>query len=122
MNEIDLKNNSKEYLKIDFDNVPCRLYEAQVCLHNLSKPYHVRVSASGKGFHICKMCPYCDWFTQVWDDRRRRIINEVRKRNGFIGNILFDIKSVRGNRRAAGEWQLIKDSYDVEIFIDFWRP
>ncbi len=121
MDEIDLESDSEEYLKIDFDDVPNRIYEAQVCLHNLTKPYYVRVSAGKKGFHIRKMCPYCEWFTQVWDDPRRKIINEVRKQNVFIRNILFDKKTVRGVKRVAGKWQLIKDSYDVERFIDYWR-
>ncbi|HMB45767.1 MAG TPA: hypothetical protein VKL21_08095 [Candidatus Methanoperedens sp.] len=122
MDKIELENFSGIYLKLDFDDVPNRIYEAQVCLHNIMKPFYVRVSSGKRGFHVLKFCTNCDWLVSVWDDKRRRIINEVRKRNGFIGNILFDIKTVRGKRRAAGEWQLIKDSYDVERFIDFWRP
>ncbi len=120
-------------IKLDFDGVAYmrrnrrvphlkRLQLAQQCLNNL-KPCYARVSGSKKGFHVLKLYDGngCGWIEDVYDDPKRRPINEIRMRYGLTANILFDIKSFRNVTRVAGEWQLINDGYDVERFLDYWR-
>ncbi len=114
-------------IKIDFDDLIIgrrlnmrRIHEAQKCLHNL-KPCYARVSGSKKGFHLLKFCNDGLWAEQVYDDPKRRLINEVRDKHGLTGNILFDVKSFRNVTRKAGDWQLINDGYDAERFLDYWR-
>ncbi len=124
-------------IKIDFDDVRKdgilnmdRIFEAQKCLNEL-KPCLARVSASRDGFHILKHCNDGLWAEGIWDDKKRRLINEIRHREGLTADILFNKKSyLRYNRgtkcflhssKEAGDWQLINDGYDVERFLDYWR-
>ncbi len=119
-------------VKIDFDDIVVqgrkgslvlhnkRVFTAQRCLNEL-KPCYVRVSSSRKGFHILKFCNDGLWVEQAYDDPKRRLINEIRIKEGLTANILFDVKSFRKVTRESGEWQKINDGYDVERFLDYWR-
>ncbi len=118
-------------IKIDFDSVAYmkgsrrvvnlkRIQEAQQCLNSL-KPCFARVSGGKSGFHILKLCNDGSALEAMWDDPKRSLINDVRRRHGLTGNILFDVKSFRHVTRQAGEWQTINSGYDVEKFLDYWR-
>ena len=120
-------------IKLDFDGVAYmrrnrrvphlkRLQLARQCLNNL-KPVYARVSGSKKGFHVLKFYDGNGggWAEQVYDDPKRRAINDIRKKYGLTADILFDVKSFRDVTRVAGEWQEINDGYDVERFLDYWR-
>ncbi len=123
-------------IKIDFDSIVVpgrkkgskgrlvlhnkRVFVAQRCLNEL-KPCYARVSSSKRGFHIMKFCDGGLWLEQTFDDTKRRLINEIRIKEGLTANILFDVKSFRNVTRESGEWKLINDGYDVEMFLDYWR-
>jgi hypothetical protein len=133
--DIDLTRNKRKLLD--------QLAIVQRLLNNL-KPCQARVSSSKKGIHVQKFYDkilydyegweiyekYCHplvWCEEIFDDPKRKKLREIRvKEGGYTpDNILFDVKSFRGIILKAGEWYEIQESYDVELFLDFfldfWR-
>lgn len=131
--DVDFTHNNRKFIG--------QLSVVQRLLNNL-KPCKARVSSSKKGLHITKFfnketyddeklliyekrCKPLEWVEEIYDDPKRKIIREIRAKYGLAPNILFDIKSFRNVTRVAGEWQEIRDAWDVErfldFFFDFWR-
>ena len=126
--DVDFTRNKRMFLS--------QISVVQRLLNNL-KPCHVRVSSSKRGLHIKKFydkilyedeerqiyqkhCNLLEWVEEVYDDPKRRVIREIRAKEGGLPNILFDDKSFRDISRKAGDWYVIQDALDVEIFLDFF--
>ncbi len=131
-------------IKIDIDLTPNKRefndqwLKLQMLLHQI-KPCFIRISSSKKGLHILKFYDdtklYDDeklytyekeiksqvWVEEVYDDRKRLLINQIRARYGLTKDILFKRKSFRNKTRDAGDWIATNDSHDVEITLDYWR-
>ncbi len=131
--DVDFTNNKRKFI--------AQLSVVQRLLNNL-KPTRARVSSSKRGLHIQKFydkesyddeklfvyekqCKPLEWVEEIYDDPKRKIIREIRAKDGLAPNILFDEKSFRNITRKAGPWHEIHDAIDVErfldFFIDFWR-
>lgn len=126
--DVDLNYNKRKFID--------EISRVQRLLNNL-KPCEVRVSSSKRGLHIKKFydkilyedeerqmyqkhCNLLEWVEEVYDDPRRRVIREIRAKEGGLPNILFDDKRFRDISRKAGDWYFIQDARDVEIFLDFF--
>ncbi len=119
-------------IKLDVDDVPKRFFEVQKILHAMI-PCYLRVSSGKKGLHVLKICDKpepcqdlgigkpCAWILDMWDDPKRRKINQIREREGLATDQQFEIKSYRNVRLVAGEWWKTDNSYDAEKMIDYWR-
>ncbi|WP_143311571.1 hypothetical protein [Candidatus Methanoperedens nitratireducens] len=71
-----ISGKAKDFQKIlDMD----RVLEVQKCLHSL-RPCYARVSGGKNEFQFLKFFNDGIWAEEVWDDPKRRLINEIRAR------------------------------------------
>jgi hypothetical protein len=103
---------------VDFDNFRQRIDEARQCLIDFL-PCQVRISSSGNGFHVKKLCNNESEYSSAlilkkkYDDPKRIAIDEAREKVGLNGDILFSTKCIGGKRGTAGEWIYIENESDV---------
>lgn len=104
-------------LKIDIDNFyEIQRFELQKVLHSMPCPFFIRLSSSRTGLHLA--VPHCtewDYRRIAYDDPMRINLDLMRSFKKLpVSNLLWDIK----NGKAAGPWRVIKNSRQIENFLD----
>ena len=104
-------------LKVDVDEFSHKTrFELQKILHSMPCPFFIRLSSSRAGLHVSvPLCDEWDYRRLTFDDKMRVDLDGQRERKRLpIKNLLWDVK----NGNAAGCWRIIRNSKEVENFLD----